>query len=274
MVYSKEDIFNFSDQVFAHLKVSENDHVLEITLDRPEKKNAMNPVMVNEIAYAMSYAHHNNDIWAVVFAANGDVFCAGADLKAFSGEAQEETNSTIPQPETEVVIGELFLQVHKPCIAKINAPAFAGAFLLIGGCTHIIASENASFSLPEVKRGIWPMQVMESLLNVMTPRKVLGLCMTGGKLDVEAAFECGLVSKVTSSAELDQEVGALLDTIKGNSPTAIRKGLEAFDALRSIKSDEKHKYLQKMLYEVIKSEDAKEGITAFKEKRKPNWTGN
>jgi enoyl-CoA hydratase/carnithine racemase len=273
MVYSKEEITNFSDQVFAHLQVNEKDHVLEIVLNRPEKKNAMNPVMVNEIAYAMSYAHHNNGIWAVVFGANGDVFCAGADLKAFSGEAQEESNSTIPKPETEVIIGELFLQVHKPCIAKIDAPAFAGAFLLIGGCTHVIASENASFSLPEVKRGIWPMQVMESLLNVMSPRKVLDLCMTGGTLNVEEANECGLVTKVTTSEKLDANVEELLNTIKGNSPTAIRKGLEAFDALRSIKSDEKHKYLQKMLYDVIKSDDAREGISAFKEKRKPNWTG-
>ncbi len=273
MVYSKEEISNFSDQTFAHLEISEKDHVLEITLNRPEKKNAMNPVMVNEIAYAMSYAHHNNAIWAVVFGANGDIFCAGADLKAFSGEAQEETNSTISKPETEVIIGELFLQVHKPCIAKIDAPAFAGAFLLIGGCTHVIASEKASFSLPEVKRGLWPMQVMESLLNVMPPRKVLDLCMTGGTLNVEEAQRCGLVTEIANSNELDAKVEELLSTIKANSPTAIRKGLEAFDKLRSIKSDEKHKYLQKMLYEVIKSEDAKEGITAFKEKRKPNWTG-
>src|SRR3990172_950906 len=125
MIYTADQTSKFNNQKFAHLLIDEKDHVLTITLNRPEKKNAMNPVMVNEIAYALSYAHYNNDIWVVIIAANGDVFCAGADLKAFAGNDQDTTNSTIPEPSTEVLLGEIFIQLHKPSIAKVHAPVYA-----------------------------------------------------------------------------------------------------------------------------------------------------
>src|SRR3972149_10814414 len=98
MIYTREETSNFKDKIFAYLLIDEQGHVLTITLNRPEKKNAMNPVMINEIAFALSYAHHNNDIWAVIIAANGDVFCAGADLNAFAGGYQSPASSTIPEP--------------------------------------------------------------------------------------------------------------------------------------------------------------------------------
>ena len=273
MIYTKEETSNFKDRIFAYLLIDEQDHVLTITLNRPEKKNAMNPVMVNEIAYALSYAHYNNDIWAVVIAANGDVFCAGADLKAFSGGDQDTTNSTIPEPNTEILLGEIFTQLHKPSIAKVHAPVYAGAFLIICGCTHVVAADDGTFSLPEVKRGIWPMQVMQSLLNIMPPRKALDLCILGKTINSQEALDLGLITSKVPTNDLNNEVAGLTSKICSNSPAAIKHGLRAFDELRAIDNDQKHAYLKKMLGEVLKTEDAREGILAFKEKRNPVWKG-
>jgi enoyl-CoA hydratase/carnithine racemase len=210
----------------------------------------------------------------VVIDANGDVFSAGADLKAFAGMSQEEHSSTIPEPKGEVLIAELFTQVHKPCIAKVHAPVLAGAFLIVCGCTHVVAADTATFSLPEVKRGIWPMQVMQSLIDILPARTALDLCMRGTKLNCAEAHELGLVTSITAANKLDATVNSLLEEIKANSPSAIRHGLKAYDELRSIADDQKQAYLKKMLFAVLGTADAAEGINAFKEKRSPNWTGN
>lgn len=274
MVYTNEQVLGFHQQTFAYLLVEEKEHVLTITLNRPDKKNAMNPVMMAEIAFCLAYAHYTNTIWTVVLSANGDTFCAGADLKAFSGDAAEPSSSTIPQPAGEILLGELFMKVHKPCIAKVQANVFAGGFLLVCGCTYVIASDKVNFSLPEVKRGIWPMQVMQSLFQIMPARRVIQLCMLGEPFSAQQAKEWGIVTKVVDGAVLEQEVAQLAQSICKQSPTAIRLGLEAFDHMRSIASHETHAYLKKMLGRVLQTQDAKEGLTAFKEKREPAWTGN
>jgi len=273
MLYSAADIQTWDDQIFSYLIINVSDHVLTVTINRPDKKNAMTPVMVSEIAYAFSYAHHTNDVWAVVLQANGDTFCAGADLNAFMAKEPEVTDSTIPKPEEDILIGELFIGLHKPCIAKVEGPVYAGGFLLICGCTHVVASETATFSLPEVKRGLWPMQVMESLLHIVPARKVLDLCMRANVLSGAEANELGLVTHSTTTDKLNEIVAGLLSDIIANSPNAIRQGLKAYDELRKIDDSKKHQYLQEQLLNLIKSEDAREGITAFKEKRAPNWTG-
>ena len=274
MIYSKEETEKIKEQTFHYIQVREEDHCLTLTINRPAKKNAMNPVMVNELAYGLSYAHHNPSIWAVVIDANGDIFSAGADLKAFAGMSQEEHNSTIPEPKGEVLIAELFTNLHKPCIAKVHAPVLAGAFLIICGCTHVVAADTATFSLPEVKRGIWPMQVMQSLINILPSRIALDLCMRGKSMSCKEAHDLGLVTSIVAANELDTSVNSLLEEIKKNSPSAIRHGLKAYDELRSIPDDEKQAYLKKMLFAVLGTADAAEGITAFKEKRSPKWTGN
>ena len=274
MIYSQEDTASLQDQTFHYIQVKEDANCLTITINRPEKKNAMNPVMVNELAYGLSYAHHNPSIWSVVIDANGDVFSAGADLKAFAGMSQEEHTSTIPEPKGEVLIAELFTKLHKPCIAKVHAPVFAGAFLIICGCTHVIAAETVTFALPEVKRGIWPMQVMQSLINILPARTALDLCMRGKSLNCKKAFDLGLVTSVVETNELDIAVESLINEIHENSPSAIRHGLKAYDELRSIADNEKQAYLKNMLFAVLGTADAREGIAAFKEKRKPKWTGN
>lgn len=273
MIYTKEAVSSFQEQTFAYLVVEEKNHCLQITLNRPAKRNAMSPTLVHELAYAMSYAHYTNDIWAVVLAANGKSFCAGADLKAFLGY-EEANDSTIPKPTKKVVLGDIFAHVHKPVIAKVHASVYAGGFLLICGCTHVIAAKEANFALPEVKRGLWPMQVVASMLKIMPARTVLDFCMRARKVDAQEAHKLGLVTQVVEAEELDTVIDGLLSDIFANSPSAIRLGLKVFDEMRDIPEQELHTYLEKMLQETIKTQDAQEGLRAFKEKRKPVWTGN
>lgn len=272
MLYTAEQTNNISNHTFAHLLLKEENKTLTITLNRPEKKNALSPTLFRELAFALNYAHYSKNVWVVVIDASGDVYCAGADLKAFKG-AEEETGSTIPVPPNEVVLGDIFNSLHKPCIAKVHAPVYAGGFLIVCGCTHVIASPNATFSLPEVKRGLFPFQVMQSMLNIMPARAALDFCIRAKTVDANEAEKLGLVSKVVALEKLEAEVQTLVDDILQYSPSAIRLGLKAFDELKNIPANEAHAYLKSMLGEAVKTKDAAEGIMAFSEKRKPNWTG-
>lgn len=271
MSYSKEQSATLN-HTFAYLQVSVSEHIMTMTLNRPEKKNAMNPVFMNEIVYALTHAKYNKDIWVVVLQANGDIFSAGADLKAFLGHT-EETDSTIPEPEHPPVLGEAFNKLYKPCIAKIHGNAYAGAFLLICGCTHVIAAEQVTFALPEVKRGIWPMQVMASLKPIVPARKLLDLCMRGRTISAAEAMELGIATEVVSADALDNRVIELAEEIKTYSPSAIRLGLQAWHEMKDVAAKDEHPFLLKKLDDIRQTKDAVEGITAFAQKRAPQWTG-
>ena len=268
--YSSEQLSKFKDHKFAYLKVEEADHVLTMTLDRANKKNALHPQLVNEIAYTLNYAHHNTDIWIIVIGAVGNVFCAGADLKAMAGII-EENDSTVPVPEGEILIGELFNKVYKPTIAKVTGDVYAGGFFFLAGCNIVIAQDDVKFGLPEVKRGLYPFQVMAALLKVMPARKVVDWCIRGYNLSVAEAERFGLVSSVVDKDKVDSELNKIIEELKQNSPSAIRYGLESYDKIQPAAAE--HKYLFDMLTKTIASNDGREGLKAFREKRKPVWTG-
>ena len=273
MVYTLEQVSNLHDQKFAFLLVEEAENVLTITLNRPNKRNAFHQPYMNEMAYALSYAHYKKSIWVVVIKANGPVFCAGADLKAFAGMEVDPEGSTIPMPSDMFVLGDQLKCLHKPLIAQVHGDVYAGGFLMIGGCTHVVAASSVKFGLPEVKRGIWPMQVMASLMPVMNARQMLDMCMRARVLNADEALHLGLATQVVEPEELENSVTQLVNDIKEQSPSAIRLGLKAFNELESVSAEKQHKYLHKMLMEVLQTKDAKEGLTAFREKRKANWTG-
>jgi enoyl-CoA hydratase/carnithine racemase len=273
MLYTQEQITNYSEQSFAYLIIEEKENVLTITLNRPEKRNAFHMPLANELAYALAYAHYNNAIWCVVLKANGPTFCAGADLKAFAGDATTEKPSNIPMPNDMVKLGDEFNGLHKPCIAQVHADVYAGGFLMIGGCTHVVAVEDAKFGLPEVKRGIFPFQVMATLEPLMSARQLLDLCIRAKTLTAQEAKEIGLVSEVVNTDNLEKRVQELVEDIKEQSPTAVRLGLKAFQEMKTKNADEKHKYLHAMLMQCLQSKDAAEGLLAFKEKRTPLWKG-
>ena len=271
-LFTPEEALDLPNHTFAYIQVEIADHICTLTLNRPEKRNALNPVMVNELAFATAYAKADPEVWLVVLKANGPVFCAGADLKAFMG-AKEEHNSTVPKAKGDILLGELFPTLHKPVIAQVEGPVYAGGFLLLAGCTQVVAQSDLEFGLPEVKRGLFPYQVMAGLLEILPQRKVLDWCIRGYSIDAATAQEWGLLTHLAAPGKVSDEVEKLSQEILQNSPTAIRLGLEAYDHIRKGNPAEENKYLLGMLMKTVGTADAREGMKAFREKRKPNWTG-
>jgi enoyl-CoA hydratase/carnithine racemase len=271
--YALEQTQRLHQQTFAYLLVEEANHVLTLTLNRPEKKNALNPTLLREIAYAITYAHHAPEIWVVVIKALGNVWCAGMDLKAMQGGVSEDTSS-IPDPNSPIVIGALMAGLHKPCIAVVHAPVYAGGVLIVGGCTHVLAAEQATFSLPEVKRGLFPFQVLNTLVGLMPARQALDWCMRGRTLTAAQAATYGLVTQVEAPERLEAATAVLVAEFLQYSPTAIRLGLEAYQAMQQLPPEERPAYLHAQFLACQQTTDAQEGIAAFTEKRPPAWTGH
>lgn len=269
--FKKEDVLRFDPRLYRYIICSKQDAILEIILNRPEKRNAFTPTMIQEITLALSSAFWDDDVRCVIIRANGPVFCAGADLQAFHDEAFDIKNPDLPAVISEITLGNAFRTLYKPCIAQIEGPLLAGGFLIVAGCTFAIASERATFSLPEVKRGIWPMQVMASLLSIMPARKILQISMTGKIYSVTDALNWGVVTKISDQESISEEAFALARQIAGNAPLAISSGMRAMDQLSVLPEHSWHDFLKEELNNLVKSEDALEGVRAFKEKREPVW---
>jgi enoyl-CoA hydratase/carnithine racemase len=271
MYFKDEDIAAFNGTELRLIKTELRQNVFVITLNRPEKRNAFTPTMVHEIAFALAYANSNTDVWCVILEAEGPVFCAGMDLNVFQNPSLDIVNEALPRPQKEITLGDAFSNLLKPSVAVVRGDVIAGGFLLTGGCTFVIATEKSGFSLPEVQRGIFPLQVMATLLRIMPQRKVLEMCITGKRYSAKEAFNLGLVTHLSEVEEIDNNTANLINTILSGSPFAISKGMEALRNLSLIAGSEQHQYLIGMLQEIRNSADAQEGIQAFREKRPPTW---
>jgi enoyl-CoA hydratase/carnithine racemase len=269
--YLLEDLSKFPKVSFQFIKTEQKDRVFTIRLNRPEKRNAFTPTMVNEIAFALEFANSQPAIWCVIIESEGTVFCAGMDLITFQNPDLNDGNISLPPSIKEVNLGDAFKNLTKPSIAKVQGNVLAGGFLLIAGCTFVVATPNVEFSLPEVKRGLFPMQVMATLMQIIPKRKVLEMAILGKKYSGEEALHLGLVTHLSAIEEVDETCTTLTAEILENSPFAIQKGIEALKEIAEIPSNEHFSFLAEKLKELKKSEDAKEGIAAFKEKRKPRW---
>ena len=250
---------------FEATKIDISNHVLTITLNRPEKKNALNNVMMNEICYALCYAKQERRIRVVIIAAEGDVFCAGADLR------REKADSNVPKIEGSDDISLLIRHLYKPVICKIQGSVHAGALLMVTNSTHAIAVDDAKFSAPEILRGVWPHMVMAGLFRVMPKRAGLDFCMRGQAIDAKKAEEWGLINHSVPKKELDKVVSDMASDLANLAPGTMQFGLEAYVNQDGMNFDEALPYLGKKSAETFAGPDAQEGIAAFLEKRDPNW---
>ena len=262
MISKKLSIENLT---FQATKLDVSNHTLTITLNRPKKKNALNNIMMNEINYALAYAKQERGIRVVIIAAEGDVFCAGADLN----RKQEESN--VPRLEGSDDISLSIRHLYKPVICKIQGSVHAGALLMVTNCTHAIAVKSAKFSAPEILRGVWPHMVMAGLFRVMPKRVGLDFCMRGQAIDADKAQEWGLINESVPSEALDETVAKLAKDLASLAPGTMQFGLEAYVNQDNMNFDEALPYLGKKSAETFAGPDAKEGIAAFLEKREPKW---
>ncbi len=250
---------------FQATKIDISNNILSITLNRPEKKNALNNVMMNELNYALAYAKQQREIRVVVIGAEGDVFCAGADLR----RAKEESN--VPKLEHADDVSFSLRRLHKPVICKIQGSVLAGALLIVTNSTHAIAVTEATFSAPEIHRGLWPFMVMAGLFRVMPKRAGLDFIMRGQPIDARQAEQWGLINQSVPANELEKTVSNLANELASLAPETMQLGLAAYEQQDALAFDEALPYLQEQIAQCFQSHDAKEGIAAFLEKRQPHW---
>jgi len=166
-----------------------------------------------------------------------------------------------------------FDTLQKPVIARIPGYVMGGAMGIVACCHFAIACESAILGTPEIKRGLFPMMIMAVLQRVIQPRDLLGLMLLGEKISARKAKEIGLLSEVVPDEALDARVAELAGQLAKQSPNAMRMGLNAYNEQRRMPLEEALPYLREQLYAVLGSEDAKEGLAAFFQKREPQWTG-
>ena len=244
-----------------------------IIINREARRNAMNAEVIGLISQAISDAVEQQ-ARAIVLTGVGDkAFCAGADLtKGVKGFAFDVDFS---RPKHYIV--QLFKQLQEcplPVIARINGHVMAGGFGLMCACDMAIAADDIRFGTSESKIGLTPMMILPYMIRMVPPRQLQEMCITGEQFTAAEGLDWGLFNYVVPRAQLDEKLDWLLQRIVPRSPTAIRLGKQAFAATRDMDLRSALEYAQAMVPVMSSTEDAAEGLTAFQEKRAPNWTGN
>ena len=250
---------------FEAIDLEIKEKILTITLNRPEKKNAINNVMMNELNYSLAFAKQEDSIRVVVLAAKGDIFCAGADL------SKSDSESNVPKLSNADDISLSLRHLYKPVICKIQGSVLAGALLMVTNSTHAISVNTAAFSAPEIHRGLWPFMVMAGLFRVMPKRAGLDFIMRGKPINANEAEKWGLINESVKPENLEQKVKEIAEELASLAPETMKLGLEAYEKQDSKDFNEALPYLKEQIAKCFEGKDAKEGITAFLEKRKPNW---
>lgn len=214
---------------------------MEVTLARPEKRNAFTPTMVNEIAHAFGEANANDTIKVVVIKAEGPIFCAGMDLKTFQNESLDKVNPAIQNQN--ISLGEVFDNLQKPSVAIVEGNVIAGGFLMILGCTYVFTRQEVQFRLPELALGIFPFQVMASLLKVLPEKKVLQLCLDTDYFPAEKARELGIVDGYLE----DTDTEVLISSLTTADAKVLKAGIQSLRELPGIKKEDQFAYLKRVL---------------------------
>jgi enoyl-CoA hydratase/carnithine racemase len=246
------------------VETSIHGRILAITMARPEKRNALNGDITLGIDAAMNELEDNAQLWCGILTGGQAIFSAGADLATGPGEPTERGG----------IVGLINRQRTKPLIAAVEGMALGGGFELVLCCDLVVASRSALFGLPEVKRGLMPdfggAFRVSRYLPVNIARELL---LTGENISAERAERLGFVNTITENGQALSGALALAERICSNAPLAVHEALAIFNA--EVYGDEKASWERSHAAHerLLKTEDVKEGVGAFFERRPPNWSG-
>lgn len=246
---------------------------LWLTIDREERRNALNATVLDGLRAGLIEAAATAGVRAIVITGAGEkVFCAGGDLKP---DAEGDPFSIDPAERDNPVVKLLraIVDCPLPVIARVNGHALAGGFGLVCACDFAVVADNARLGTPEARIGIFPMMILPFMLRTMPRRKLLELCVTGEPITAAEALAHGMVNHVVPLAALDDTVNALVASIAAASPSAIAIGRRAIATIDGLPLDAALEYAQRVLPQLARTPDAREGFKAFNEKRAPVWSG-
>ncbi len=253
------------------IRYSTNGPVATITIDDPERRNALTNEAMAEMGGALKTACADVDVRVVVVTGAGDrVFSAGGDLSGGFVDAPLAGHGE-RGALADLIRG--MRRCPKPVVGRVNGHALGGGLGLVAGCDIAIASEHATFGTPEIAVGLWPMMITAVLQPLVPRRPLLEMMLTGRRFGAVEAVELGIINRVVLGDELDDAVGETVDALVSQSPAALALGKAAFYAVENMDLDTALDHLHIGLTTVATTEDAAEGVRAFLDKREPKWKG-
>jgi enoyl-CoA hydratase len=246
--------------------------VATVTLNNPEKRNMLSGQMLVELVDAMQTARDSEDVRAVVLTGAGDkVFCAGADLGGFGADVPLVAKHFATDLFLEYF--RLMPRLGKPSLCAANGHVLAGGMGLALSCDLLIAKEGTTFGTPEINVGAFPYMIMAIIYRNVPRKKVNEMMLLGERLSAEQAVEYGLANKVVPAGEFDAAVADWAAKLASKSPVLMRLGHDAMYRQQDMAVDDALEYLRSQLSLTFSTEDIVEGVTAFFEKRDPQWKG-
>jgi enoyl-CoA hydratase/carnithine racemase len=247
-------------------------HVATVTLNRPEQRNPLSGTMLRDLAAAFAWCRKEPEVRVTVLTGAGDrVFCAGADLGGFDGEMTDLERHR--GREQFVELFTLMAGLGKPIVGRINGHALAGGLGLACSCDLLVSTDTATFGTPEINVGIWPMMI-QAILSRNLPRKVLlEMEMLGDRWTATQLQSFGVINRVVPHDLLDATVKEITDKLARKSPLAMRLGRDSFYRQQDMEFAAALAYLHSQFTLITLTEDSKEGIKAFFEKREPEFKG-
>lgn len=243
--------------------------VARLTLNRPEKRNALSRGLLESLDAALDRIAGDTTARVVVLAANGPVFSAGHDLSEMVGCSRADYQALF------TLCSGVMLKMRRlpqPVIARVHGLATAAGCQLVAACDLVVAADTASFATPGVKIGLFCTTPMVPLVRAVPPKVAMEMLVTGKPISARRAYEVGLANRVVAAAELDSAVDNYVKAILTSSPLIIRLGKAAFYDQLALAESAAYAKANDVMVDNAMRKDAQEGMSAFLQKRQPQWT--
>ena len=255
---------------YEHLLVDHDGPLTRITMNRPERRNALSMALMGELIDVFRDAGGRTATRAVILAGSGPVFSAGHDLRELRGRDLGAYRAVFARC---VELMTTIQNIGQPVIAQVHGIATAAGCQLVASCDLAIASEEARFATPGVNIGLFCTTPMIALTRAIGRKRAREMLLTGDAIDAHTAAAWGLVNHVVPAVELGSAVAALAKRIITASPLTLAIGKQAFYAQIDLDQPKAYAYAQEMMSANALTADAQEGMGAFVEKRPPKWSG-